>query len=259
MENPSKFVFWKVHHSILQWGAWDTATYEKTMDYYLKLKELDFGSEFEVMLDHSRYFNMRGTSKYTLHMEKPVWIDGVFGLMVHHKGKHVLTVGFSFCEKGVLIQQIQLRMEKGNRWLFKLPRPLVEYTLHQMMKVFPDVWLIDGASAVGAVRYNYRNKAEFDAKGAAARIQTLYSKPLEGLLRTEHFERSSFDVPICRFWKIQKIAVPGLKEDVARSGRLPKPTQTNLCPTLLSRFLEKMGYSNISTGKGSWRNNQKTR
>lgn len=185
-EHPLDHVVWKVRHAMWMWGWSDD--YNLLVDAYEGLRRLSFGEGFEVRLDHTNSINERGTAVYTRNAPpKPVWLDGEFGLLVYYKGKHVLTVGFSPTAAGVLVHQVQLREKRGNRFIYKLPKPYLEHTLDCFRAAFPTlpVLLIDGAEAVHRIRqaYGKRAKEDFDPTGAPERIQAFYDQPLGGYER----------------------------------------------------------------------------
>lgn len=89
--------------------------------------------DFDVRLDHTTWFNEKGYSKYT-----ETFLDGVFSYVVYYKGQHVMTLGFSLsANRKLLIQQVQLKKPRGNRWLFRLPRNYLEYVLERFKETFP--------------------------------------------------------------------------------------------------------------------------
>lgn len=187
-EHPLEHVIWKVSHAMHMWGK--ERDYGRFVDAYEGLRRLSFGEGFEVRLDHTNSINERGTAVYTRFAPpKPVWLDGEFGLLVYYKGKHVLTVGFSPTGAGILIHQVQLREKRGNRFIYKLPKPYLEHTLDCFRVAFPThpVLLIDGTEAVERIRqaYGKRAKEDFDKTDAPERIRTFYDRPLNGYERGE--------------------------------------------------------------------------
>lgn len=186
--HPYEHLFWKVRHSMWMWG-W-SANYNDFVRLYGGLRNLSFGPDFEVRLDHTYSINERGTAVYAPCEagRLPLWLDGEFGLLVYYKGQHVLTVGFSLTGAGVILHQVQLREKKGNRFLYKLRTPILEYTLDRFVAAFGDVpvLLIDGQAAVGNIRKVKGSLREaFDASEAPARIQAFYDQPLQSYQRVE--------------------------------------------------------------------------
>jgi hypothetical protein len=116
-------------------------TWSRVMDFHKFFTTFDFGlSGFEVTIDHSiSWMNVKGPATYAdsaRFTQKPVgkevWLDGEFALLVSVKGEHVLTIGVSPTNAGLLVNQIQLRKEKGNRWLYKLGKSYFEHVLERL-------------------------------------------------------------------------------------------------------------------------------
>lgn len=58
--------------------------------------------------------------------------------MLHHKNKHVLTLSFSIASgRRLLIQQIQTKNRRRNRWLYTLKKPLIAHAIACFRKAFP--------------------------------------------------------------------------------------------------------------------------
>ena len=144
----------KIENSMWRWGC-GKDVWNEVVDAYNGLRDFTIPvDDFEVTLDFTTGCNERGYSR-----EARVFLDGVFGLLVHYKGKHVMTLGFSFVAGGkLLIQQIQLTNHKGNRFLFKLPKNYIEFILEQFTQAFPNhtICLVDGLSVGEANLRNYR-------------------------------------------------------------------------------------------------------
>lgn len=188
--DPPAFVLWKIRNAMWRWG-W-VNDYNVFVDAYEGIRRLTFHEGFEVRLDHTRGCNERGLAQHLLHArdwkstEEPVYLDSAFGLLVYYKGVHVLTIGFTPSCHGILLAQVQMRKKKGNRWMWKVSKNYLEHVIDRFHEAFPStpICLVDGASAVAAIRSFYGDrKAEFDAKGAAPRIQAFYDQPLEGYTR----------------------------------------------------------------------------
>lgn len=99
--------------------------------------------EFEITLDQTTGRNDYGHSEHSR-----TYLDGVFGFLVHWKGEHVMTIGFSFAAgRRLLIQQVQNTKRTGNRWLFRLPRNRMEHIIDQFRTAFPKhhIHVADGA------------------------------------------------------------------------------------------------------------------
>jgi hypothetical protein len=189
---PADHVLFQIRNGMWRWG-W-SEDYNVFVDAYEGLRRLTFHEGFEVRLDHARSCNERGTAFHLVSRQceskddtrDPVFLDGKFGLIVYYKGKHVLTVGFTPTVYGILIQQVQLREKKGNRWLFKLPKNYLEYVIDCFVAAFPTmpINLVEGESLIRMIRKSYgKDAAAFDAKAASERILSFYNQPLAGYAR----------------------------------------------------------------------------
>ena len=147
------------------------------------LKRLDFGvPDFEV-----RLINTCGSNKNAYSEQiRSLYLDAAFGVAIYYKGEHVLTVGFFLCEEGVFISQIQLRQQKGNRFLYKLPKPYVELIVDMFMEAFNEdpVYMTEGYSAADAVKKAYgRELPETFTTEVEDQIAKVYNRRLEGYAR----------------------------------------------------------------------------
>jgi len=152
---------------------------------YNGLKRFDFGlKDVEVRIDMTTGCNEQGYTRYTR-----TFIDGTFGFLIYYKGVHVLTIGFSFADrKRVLIQQIQLKQKKGNRWLFKMPCSILDYVIDRMTEAFigMDVYLCKGEDQVNVINQSYDQDQEGRIKFLtfdAPRLIDFYSKELNNFKR----------------------------------------------------------------------------
>ena len=155
-ENPQHEIFRKIRSSMWRWSH-SKSGWNEIVDAYNNLRNFSFinDTDFEIRLDHSTYFNECGCSKYTR-----TFLDGVFGLLIYYKGKHVLTVGFSILGgKRILVQQVQLVNRKGNRFLYKLPRNLIEFVIELFAKNFIGykLYIVNGESLVGRIIGEYKD------------------------------------------------------------------------------------------------------
>ena len=118
------------------------------------------------------------------------WVDNDLGALVYVGGKHAATIGFGIGADGVYLSQVQLRQKRSNRWLYKLPAHYLEVAVNSLVRAFEcDVWLIDGASAVEAVRRSYGTNTCKNTPEEDERIAALYDRPLDKWVRTESVER----------------------------------------------------------------------
>lgn len=158
---------------------------------YNGLRKFQFGDGFEVRIDMSTGCNERGFSRY-----ERVFLDGVFGFLIYYKGQHVLTIGFSFADRNrVLIQQVQLRNKKGNRFLYKLPCNVLDYSIERMKEAFEgmDLYLCQADDQIERIKASYVHNPE---KGSefqehdAPRLKKFYSKRLRKFKR--HPSKTAF-------------------------------------------------------------------
>lgn len=142
-KNPVLKVVRKVDSSMWRWG-YDRGSWNDIVSAVEGLAAFNLESEgFEIALDWTTGRNECGFSEHTR-----TFLDGVFGFLVHWKGEHVMTIGFSFAKgRRLLIQQVQNTKPTGNRWLFKLPKNRIEHVIKCFMKAFPKhrIHIADGA------------------------------------------------------------------------------------------------------------------
>jgi hypothetical protein len=147
---------------------------------YNGLKRFDFGEGFEARIDMSTGCNTHGFTRY-----EGAYIDGTFGFLIYYKGKHVLTIGFSFADrKRLLIQQVQLKSKKGNRFLYKLPEHHLDYAIGKMREAFPDMglYLCVADDQVKRIVQSYVHNIEDGdkfLKHDAVRLKRFYGKRLK--------------------------------------------------------------------------------
>jgi hypothetical protein len=151
---------------------------------YNGMKRFKFGDGFEVKIDRTTGCNEKGFTEY-----ERVYVDGVFGFFIYHKGKHVLTIGFSFADRNrLLIQQVQLKNKKGNRFLYKLPCNILDYSIEKMAEAFYDmnIYLCQADDQIESIQesyaYNLEDKEKF-LKKDAPRLKKFYSKRLRSFVR----------------------------------------------------------------------------
>src|SRR5581483_4269851 len=125
-----------------------SAKWNEVVDAYNALRSFSVMPEkgFELLLDHSTYYNEYGWSHYNR-----LYLDGVFGYLLLYKGEHVLTIGFSIMGgKRLLIQQVQAPARKGNRALYRLPHNRVEFVIELFERHFEgyELSLVTGESLV---------------------------------------------------------------------------------------------------------------
>jgi hypothetical protein len=131
--NPEYALVRKIESSMWRWGV-GAGVWNEVVDAYDGMRNFKVPVDgFDVSLDFTTYYNERGYSS-----ESRTYLDGVFGFLVHYKGEHVMTVGFSVMHgRRILVQQVQLARRKGNRFLFRLPANRVEFFLDCFASAFP--------------------------------------------------------------------------------------------------------------------------
>ena len=141
--SPIQHVVHKIKSSMWRWGLND-APWNEIVDAYNGIRNFDMGiAGFETRLDTTSSYCEKGWSVHA-----KIYLDGVFGLLVHWKGRHVLTIGFSIVsDRRLLLQQIQSTSPTGNRWRFKLPGNLTEFVVDRLAASFPQytIHIADGA------------------------------------------------------------------------------------------------------------------
>lgn len=203
--DPGAFLLWKVRNSMYHYsaGVAGTAHYGAFVAGYRGLRRFDFmpgDSRFEARLDHSRAFNPRGRGMYACYLaprgsaranEDALWVDGPFGYHVFFEGEIVLTIGFAISPWGILLNQVQLRQKRGNRWVYKLQQGIVAHAVDRLRAAFDmPVALVTGVSALKEVVHWYGDTSlgaagigELYISGAAQRIIDLYDAPIPGYTR----------------------------------------------------------------------------
>ncbi len=169
--DPLLSLYRKVVSSMWRWGV-GRPRWSEVVDAYEGIRGFDLGHpDFEVRLDHTTGYNECGYSEHSR-----TFLDGVFGYLVHYRGEHVMTLGFSvMAGRRLLLQQVQTKSRRGNRWLFKLPRNYLEHVVDRFAAAFPRhrIHLVDGADVVGKSLRQYRaalDEAERHREEAVGRM-----------------------------------------------------------------------------------------
>ena len=100
----------------------------------------------ETTLDYTKGSNSRGYAENT-----NIFLDSEMAFLIHQKGEHVFTLGFSVGrEPSVYLAQAQSPIKKGNRFLFSLGEDPVNGAVDLMLKNFKgcEVYVIDPDSLV---------------------------------------------------------------------------------------------------------------
>ena len=158
--DPRYRIIQKLCNSTWRWGYGSEHEWNNIVDAYNGIRNFSFEIPgFEVTLDHTTRYNEFGCGEY----DRSTYIDGVFAFRVHYRNLHVMTIGFSLASRGrLLLSQIQLKKEKGNRFLYALPADRVSYVVALFKKYFPTLrhYIIDGTTAVEKYLRDYRSALE---------------------------------------------------------------------------------------------------
>lgn len=160
-----------------------------------KIRALSTGSpDFTLSLTWTTGCNEQGYSEHLYGSVKHLYLDAPFGLLVNYKGKHVLTIGFAVSKYGVFIPQVQLREKHGNRWLYKLPKGYLEWSLDLLANAFSEktLYLPTGESVVLAVKKSYGPGECVLTPEDEARIVGFYNSPLKGFKRLQQTENNTY-------------------------------------------------------------------
>jgi len=152
--------------------------------------------KFDVTIDHSHsWVNKRGSGEYTGWLTDPAtgerkagtWLDGEFALIISLNGKHLLTLGVCTTAAGIIVNQIQLKQKKGNRWLFKLPKPYFEFALERLMAAADaaglPLYLVTGESHAEELGRVHKEAVQADDT-LKPRIIRIYNQRLKSLKKT---------------------------------------------------------------------------
>lgn len=183
-------VLWKIGNALWHYGPGGTRWNDFAMAVQGISKLTVDNKDFDVRLTWARYHNEYGRSVHDLGL----WLDGAMGLRLFHRGAHVMTIGFNpFNDGEVGIVQVQLRKKKGNRFLYQLGTGLLDFVVDMFAKAFGEdkVHIVDGESAVFAIRKSYGNEPCSVDEEAGARIAGLYDRPLERFERSAGFSRET--------------------------------------------------------------------
>jgi hypothetical protein len=99
-EIPSYRIVDKIRCSFVRWGRYvKDPKWDVVVDIYEQLRLFSVGmDDFSVTLDWTTGYHGKGNSE-----SANIFLDGVFAYFLHYKGEHVMTIGFSFTEKGDLL------------------------------------------------------------------------------------------------------------------------------------------------------------
>jgi hypothetical protein len=144
----------KIRCSLFKWGERSSdRTWNHLVEAYEAIRSFRIDDkDFSVTIDWAKRQNELGKS------ESGIFLDGAFAFLFHYKGEHVITVGFSVIGNSrLLIHQIQLAKKKGNRFLYKLDKPYIEWILSRMCTGFPGmkILFVDGESVARNIFWQY--------------------------------------------------------------------------------------------------------
>ncbi len=202
--HPYRMVLHKIQNSMWHWGC-SAKDYNRMVCFYGGFRRFVFADGLEARLDHVNAFRSLGYAEH----HDTLYLDGEFAFVIYRGGDHVLTIGFSVSKHGVLLRQVQLRQPKGNRWLFRLPKPLLEHVIDRFFAAFPGeaICLAEGASNVAAIRKAYGSgPSPLDAPGVTERVSAFYDQDLCSYVRGTPFEASGLRSGPIRFFPLAPLA-----------------------------------------------------
>ena len=141
-EDPRHAMFDRIRSSMWHWGAgrpvWNdyVAAYEGLRSFSVDLPG------FEARIT---WTNTSCDGNQSDHCD--TWLDGHFAYLIHYRGIHVMTLGFSLADAGrLLVQQVQLASPRGNRWLFRIPGNRMEFAVDLFRRAFAahEILVVDG-------------------------------------------------------------------------------------------------------------------
>ncbi len=185
----------KIAISAEHWGD-KQLPWDELVKFHRLLMNFEIGLPgFEVTFDFTMlYHHSRGWAEFTGARQngpddpktKP-WLDGEIGLIISFNGEHVMTVGVSPSNRGLLVNQIQLLKNKGNRWLYKLPAPHFEFVLQRLLAACKSedigLYLVKGESLRNHVKSLYKELAL--SQEAGEHIRSVYNQRLVTLSRSQ--------------------------------------------------------------------------
>lgn len=168
-EDPRHTMFDRIRSSIWHWGTTRPAWNDYVSGYEgLRRFSVDLPG-FEARITWTNTYCDGNQSDHC-----DTWLDGHFAYLIHYRGRHVMTLGFSLAGEGrLLLQQVQLASPRGNRWLFGIPGNRMEFAIDLFRRAFPDheILVVDGVDLAR------RNMAGYTRtlKKTQSRVETLRS------------------------------------------------------------------------------------
>lgn len=178
---------------MLVWHAWQSGMrkvqWNSAVDAYEKMRNFTFGLPgFTYHLDFTATTLCVGYSQ-----ARRVFLDGSFGILVHYKGRHVMTVAFDLLpDKSGIIQpilrQVQLVEKSGNRFLYSFGCHYFEFVCSAFCRSFADLPTLttSGADVVKRVVAGYSQHPAERAvflRDEAPRVKALYDRRFKSLIR----------------------------------------------------------------------------
>lgn len=203
-EEDSRYeVVRKIQNSQRRWGR-KGECWNQIVDAHHSMRFFDLDLDgFTVTLDHTRSTNRRSDAKYS-----GTFLDGVFGYLVHYRGQHVMTIGFSIStRRRLLLQQLQMVRPKGNRFLYRRPVNRLEFIIERFRIHFPrfSLWIVDVRTMLTCYRKQYesaRNECTYKLNERVHAIdEEKASLRAEKARLTEHIQHFRQDEPrLVRFY-----------------------------------------------------------
>jgi hypothetical protein len=185
-------LMWKVQHALWRYGG--SRDFERFVVCHNGLARLRVDLPgFDVRVTHTRFIN---TAAWAAHgRDNPIYLDAPFGVLLHYRGEHAMTISFAPSAHGILVAQVQLRQKRGNRFLYKLPMPYLDFALDLLQRAFPNepLYLVTGTSTTAAVRAAYGKNGDRLSAETATRIAHFYDQPLSNYSRTGERVRCGSD------------------------------------------------------------------
>ena len=145
-EDPRFTLFDRIRTSMWHWGC-HRPNWNEYVEAYRGLRRFRFDlPDFEARITWTNYACDGSESEHC-----DTWLDGHFAYLIHYRGVHVMTLGFSLSGPDrLLVQQVQTTSERGNRWLFRIPGNRMEFFVDLFARAFPShrILVVDGVDLV---------------------------------------------------------------------------------------------------------------
>lgn len=165
----------KIKSSMWRW-SWTEMSWNDMVDAYDGIRAFDIGVPgFAATFDHTTWHNEKGRGQHS-----GIFLDGVFAFLVHWRGEHVMTIGFSIASgRRLLLQQVQMTKRTGNRWLFKFPSNRMELVVDRLKAAFPshEILVVDGAAVAQKNLDEYLESHKTEKRRLSEHIERLKRQP----------------------------------------------------------------------------------